>query len=121
MNPLIELNLALILLLPWFAILAVLFWLYPRGPKTRKRWWFDASSLVLAIVAAALGTYWSYDNADPFWGGMWKQILASTISYGLFLLVMTAAFFLRRKYILANPGRATKQSHSLKPTLEEAT
>jgi len=113
MNPLIELNLALILFLPWFAILAVLFWLYPRGPKTRKRWWFDASSLVLSIVAAALGTYWSFYNADPLWGGMWKQILASTISYGLFLLVMTAAFFLRRKLILANPGRAT--------TLEEAT
>lgn len=113
MNPLIELNLALILFLPWFAILAVLFWLYPRGLKTRKRWWFEASSLVLSVMAAALGTYWSYRNADPSWGGMWKQILASTISYGLFLLVMTAAFFLRRRFILASPRRA--------PTLEEAS
>lgn len=121
MNPLIELNLALILFLPWFAILAVLFWVYPRAPRTRTRWWFDASSLVLAIVAAALGTYWSYYNADPSWGGMWKQILASTISYGLFLLVMAAAFFLRRKYVLADPGHAAMQSHAPLPELMDPT
>lgn len=101
MNAQMELNLALILFLPWFTILAVVFWLFPRAPRTRARWWFDATSLALAILAAAFGTYWSYYNADPSWGGMWKQILASSVSYGLFLVVITTAFFLRRKWIVA--------------------
>lgn len=121
MNPQIELNLALILFLPWFAILSVLFWVYPRAQRTRARWWFDVCSLVLAIAAAALGTYWSYYNADPSWGGMWKQILASTISYGLFLAVMTAAFVLRRKCILADPGRDSTQPHSPIPASRDTT
>ena len=119
MNAQIELNLALILFLPWFVILAVLFWLYPRAPRTRARWWFDTSSLVLAVVAAAIGTHWSYYNADPSWGGMWKQILASTISYGLFLLVMTTAFFLRRKCIASGAGQAATQPHSLVPASKD--
>lgn len=110
MNAYIELNLALILFLPWFTILCALFWLYPRAPRTRARWWFDASSLALAILAAALGTYWSYYNAGQSWGGMWKQILASSVSYGLFLLVITAAFFLRRRWIVAPTQRKALQS-----------
>lgn len=121
MNPQIELNLALILFLPWFVILAVLFWLYPRAPRTRTRWWFDTSSLVLAVVAAALGTYWSYYTADPSWGRMWKQILASTISYGLFLLVMTTAFFLRGKCIASEVGPAAEPPNSPVPASRDTT
>lgn len=121
MNSLIELNLALILFLPWFVILAVLFWLYPRAPRNRTRWWFDTSSLVLAVVAAALGTYWSYYNADPSWGRMWKQILASTISYGLFLLVMTMAFFLRGKCVAAEVGPAARPTNSPVPASRDTT
>ena len=33
MNPFVELNLALILFLPWFAILGVLYWMFPRQPR----------------------------------------------------------------------------------------
>lgn len=105
MNPDVELNLALILFLPWFLILGVLFWLYPREPRTLARWWFDAGSLTLATAAAALGMYWSMYNADPDAGPIWKQVLASTISYGAFLGVMTAAILVRGR-VITGPYRA---------------
>lgn len=103
MNPQVELNLALILFLPWFAILGVLFWMFPRAPRGLARWLFDTGSLTLATVAAALGMYWGMFNADPGHGPMWKQVLATSVAYGLFLLVMTIAFVLRRKLLKATP------------------
>ena len=102
MNPMVELNLALILFLPWFAILAVLFWIYPRSPVRPGRRWFDATSLVLSVIAACAGMYWSMANGDPSFGQMWKQILATSVSYGAFLATMTAAFFLRRRWLASD-------------------
>src|SRR5687767_1318073 len=98
MNPQIALNLAMILFLPWFAILGVLFWVYPRPPGRRL---FDATALALATLAGVLSTWWSMANADPTAGAIWKQVLASTLSYGAFLAVLTAAFFLRRRWLSA--------------------
>jgi len=95
----LELNLALILFLPWYLVLGGLFWIYPRMPRTWRRRAFDAASLGLAVLAAAFGTYWSFHGADSSAGPIWKQVLATTVSYGLFLLVMTLAFFLRRRLI----------------------
>jgi hypothetical protein len=95
MNPQIQLNLALILFLPWFAILAVLYWIYPRQPRTNARRVYDAATLLVATMLAAWGMHWSMVNADPHAGAIWKQVLASSISYGLFLLVMTAALIVR--------------------------
>jgi hypothetical protein len=111
MNPLVELNLALILFIPWFAILGVLFWIYPRRPAKSGRRLFDAASLLVSLVAAALAMYWSMDNADARFGHMWAQVLASTLSYGAFLLVMTIAFFARRRW-LATPVRQAIQAGS---------
>ena len=104
MHAQVELNLAMILFLPWFAILAVLFWIYPRrGPRPAARNLFDAGALLLATTAGVLATWWSMRHADPHAGAIWKQVLASTLSYGAFLGVMTAAFFARRRWILASP------------------
>jgi len=99
MNPLVELNLALILFLPWFTILAVLFWVYPRRPRGLARALFDSASLVLAVAAAAVGMYWSMANADPTFGHMWQQVLATSVSYGLFLLVVTVALVVRWRWL----------------------
>ena len=84
-------DLALILFLPWFAILGVLYWLFPRQPRNRARRWFDAIALILAAFAAFLGTRWAYANADLSVGAMWRQILASLVAYGLFVLVLVGA------------------------------
>jgi membrane protein implicated in regulation of membrane protease activity len=99
MNPLVELNLALILFLPWFTILAVLFWKFPRQPRGLVRTLFDSASLLLAMVAAAAGMYWSMANADPTFGHMWQQVLATSVSYGLFLLVVTVALVVRWRWL----------------------
>jgi hypothetical protein len=95
MNAHVELNLAMILFLPWFLILGALFWVYPRGPRGAFRNVFDIASLGLATLAGVWGTWWSMENADPGYGNLWRQILASTISYGLFLAVMCVAIALR--------------------------
>ena len=79
MNPLVELNLALILFLPWYAILAVLFWLFPRQPRTFARK--------------------AFDSADPQYGHMWGQILATSLSYGVFLAAMAVAMLLRWRWL----------------------
>lgn len=99
MNPQVELNLALILFIPWFSILAVLFWLFPRLPRGPARAAFDGTSLLLAVAAAAIGMHWSVANADPQFGPMWQQVLATSVAYGLFLLVMTLALSVRRTWL----------------------
>ena|SRR5690349_15354546 len=95
MNAHVELNLAMILFLPWFLILGALFWIYPRGPRGAARNLFDTLSLGLATLAGVWGTWWSIGHADPGYGNLWKQILASTISYGMFLGVMVVAIAIR--------------------------
>lgn len=95
MNPLVELNLTLILFLPWFVILGVLFWIYPRQPRGPARRAYDVISMALALVAFVYSVHWSIEVADPDYGRMWGQILATAISYGVYLAVMTLAFFLR--------------------------
>ena len=104
MNPLVELNLALILFLPWYAILAVLYWVYPRRPRTVARRAFDVAALVAATLATIASMQWSYLGADTRVGAMWPQILATSVSYGVFLAVMAAAFLIRRRLVGAFPG-----------------
>lgn len=107
MNPLVELNLTLILFLPWFLILGTLYWLYPRQPRHRARIAFDLLSLLLAVAAFVASVHWSFHNADPAYGRLWKQILATALGYGVFLAVLVAAFALRwRCWHRSPPGAA---------------
>jgi len=99
MNPAVELNLALILFLPWFAILGALYWLFPRQPRNVARKLYDTVALLLAVTAFLLSIYWSHDHADPTYGRMWQQILATALGYGVFLAVLTMAFFGRRQWL----------------------
>lgn len=99
MNPLVELNLSLILFLPWFAILGALFWWYPRVPRHAARRVFDTGALLLALLAFVGSVHWALSHADPGYGRMWGQILATAIGYGVFLLVMLLAWLLRRRWL----------------------
>ena len=101
----VQLNLALILFLPWYLILGALYWIYPRKPRNRRRRAFDVFALVVATVASALSMYWSMFNADPKWGHMWQQILATSVSYGVFLAVMTVALIVRYRWIAGARAR----------------
>ena len=93
---LVTLNLSLILLLPWYLVLGIVYWRTRRKPATAAQRAFDVAALALALLAATLGGYWSFDAADPAAGAIWKQVLASLVGYGLFLLALALAFIARR-------------------------
>lgn len=107
MNPQVELNLALILFVPWFSILAWLYWAYPKRPRLAARTVFDSAALLLATLLAGWGMHWSMHNADPNAGAIWKQVLATSVAYGLYLGVMTAALLLRWRLLPRWRARVT--------------
>jgi hypothetical protein len=102
MTPDIELNLALILFLPWFLILGALYWIYPRQPRHVARVLFDIAALALSVFAFVYSIHWSHANADLRYGKMWPQVLATALGYGVFLGAMTLAFFIRRGWLRAS-------------------
>lgn len=99
MNAAVQLNLALILFLPWFLILGALYWLFPRQPRNAARIAFDLAALALSVVAFVVAIHWSQDIADTRYGRMWPQVLATSVGYGVFLAIMTAAFLVRRAWL----------------------
>ena len=99
MHPTVELNLALILFLPWFLILGALYWIYPRQPRHAARVLFDIAALALSVVAFAASIHWSHDNASGGHGRIWPQVLAASLGYGVWLAVMTLAFLVRRGWL----------------------
>ncbi|MDQ3205279.1 MAG: hypothetical protein M3Q40_01925 [Pseudomonadota bacterium] len=104
MNPLVELNLSLILFLPWFVILGGLFWAFPRQPRDAARQAFDAVALAASAGAFLASIHWSYYNADPGHGPMWKQILATALGYAVFLAVLALATWLRSRWLRQRAG-----------------
>jgi hypothetical protein len=113
MNGQVEVNLALILFLPWFAILGYLYWRFPRQPRPRARKVYDAIALVVAVAAAAVGMHWSFRGADASYGAMWRQVLATSVAYGVFLGVMLVAVVVRAFLFPRPPGG--KPVHSRVP------
>lgn len=107
MHPEIARNLALILFFPWFSILAVLFCAWPRQPRHLRRIGFDAGGVLLATAAAVAGMHAGIGAADPRFGAMWPQVLATSLAYGLFLLVLTAAWCLRRAWLRPSLPRSS--------------
>ncbi|MEP6908143.1 MAG: hypothetical protein ABI858_09215, partial [Pseudoxanthomonas sp.] len=73
--------------------------------RTWQRRSFDTFSLVVAVAAAAITMQWSFHNADPNAGAIWKQVLATSISYGFFLFVLTVAIPVRHYlFVLRAPA-----------------
>lgn len=102
----VQLHLALILFAPWFAVLSTLYWRYPRQPRGPHRTVFDTAALLIATAAALAGTYWGIVHADPAYGPMWRQVLATSLCYGLYLAAMAAACAIRAGWILRSVSAA---------------
>ena len=102
MSAALELNLALLLFLPWFLVLGVLFCLFPRTPRGLARWIYDLVSLALSVAAFVATIHHAPASADPAHGHMWAQILATAVGYGVFLAVLGIAFALRRRMLRAS-------------------
>lgn len=117
MNAAVQPNLALILFLPWYAILGGLYWFYPRQPRTQARWWYDVAALAVTTLVSVASMHWCFRNADVSVGPMWKQILATSVSYGVFLAAMTAAFYGRRAIVIRPHQRRVGHPGSDLPTV----
>jgi hypothetical protein len=102
-NAFVELNLAVLLFAPWFAILAVLYWIYPRQPRPQWRRTFDAAALVASLAIFVWTLHWGQAWADRGYGKMWQQIVGTSISYGAFLAVLTLALWLRHRLMKRQP------------------
>ena len=61
-------DLALILFAPWFLILSVLFWVYPRQPRNAKRHLFDIAALLVSLLAFIATLRWALGYADREFG-----------------------------------------------------
>ncbi len=90
--------LALILFLPWFAVVAFAYWHVPRNlprPPSRRR--FDWIALLLAMVVAFVGAIiamdWDWQDVGP----IWPQVAAVLFSYGAFLGLIVIAAVLRAR------------------------
>ena len=94
----------MILFSPWFAVLSVLFWRYPRHPRGAKPLAFDSIALAAATAAGFAGMYWGMANADGGYGPMWKQVFATSLAYGLYLGVMAAALVARMRWLAPRPS-----------------
>ena len=93
--------LALLLFLPWFGLLGALFWLFPRQPRNPRRKAFDIATLIIAFVLSFIGMQWGYalGLADVGTGAIWKQVLATLVAYGAFLIVLVVAVPLRSWFL----------------------
>jgi purine-cytosine permease-like protein len=92
-------DLAVFLFAPWFLILVVLYWVYPRQPRHARRRAFDVAALLVAIAAFVVTLHWAHGYADRRSGTMCPQILATSAGYGVFLLVLVVAVFVRRAWL----------------------
>ena len=108
MNPTVQINLALILFLPWYAILAALYWFYPRQPRLAARRLFDAGALLVTTLLSIVAMRWGFLTADTSVGELWKQVLATSVSYGAFLAALTTACVLRH-YLIVRPHRVREE------------
>lgn len=103
----VELHLALILFLPWFAVLGGLYWLFPRQPRTPARRLYDAGVLLTAGALSVAGMRWGFLHADPQAEAIWKQILATLVAYGGFLGIVALAIGLRALLFRPSPPDST--------------
>lgn len=88
-------DLALLLFLPWFAILGALYWFYPRTlERTSARRRFDVTALALAFAASFVAGRWGFAIASTTIeaGPIWRQVLASLLAYKAFLVVVGGAW-----------------------------
>ena len=104
MNATVELNLSLILFLPWFLLLSALFWLLPRQPRPAWRKAFDLAALVLSTALSFLAMRWGFLHADAQAGAIWKQVLACLMAYGAFIVALGVAYGLRSALLRRTSG-----------------
>lgn len=101
----IQIDLAFILFLPAFCIVAALYCLYPRQPRGALRWIADLAVIVLAAVASIVAMRWGFRTAAGVGGALWKQVLATLLAFGFFFVVVGVAALVRSRLLQRLPHR----------------
>jgi hypothetical protein len=92
--------LALVLFLPWFAILAWAYWRFPvQQPRSPRRNLFDAAVLVIGLLFSWYGMALGMQADGGTHVTIWRQVLACLYAYGAFLAVIGLAAMLRARLI----------------------
>jgi len=99
-------HLALILLLPWYAVLGWVFWRLRASGTDARRKFAALALIVFSLLAAGFAGTWAYDYAQPLAGTIWKQVLASTVGYGAFLAGLLVGFVVLRSRPMSARARA---------------
>lgn len=90
--------LAVILFLPWFAVVGFAYWHLPRAlarPTLRRV--FDWSALLLAMLAASIGASAATMIQWHAAGRIWPQVAAVLFAYAAFLLLLLLAGLARQR------------------------
>jgi hypothetical protein len=88
--------LAVLLLAPWFAVLGWIYWRTAPARFAASRG-FDAAAVVAAVACSVLGMWLGLHYEPVGHHPIVREIAASVIAYKAFLLVLGAAWFLRRR------------------------
>ncbi len=90
--------LAVILFLPWFAVIGFAYWHLPRAPaRPTLRRVFDWTALSLAVVAALIGALLAMKIQWHAAGNIWPQVAAVLFAYAAFLLLLLLAGLARQR------------------------
>lgn len=96
--------LAFLLCLPTFAVLGVLYAVFPRRPRPAARLPADLGALVVATVLSILAMRLTLAHSSGE-GAIWGQVLAAAAAFCTFLVVLGLALALRAVWLRrATPG-----------------
>jgi len=101
MNQTVSFNLAIILFLPTFCVIAGLYCWLPTQPRNRMRWIMDFSVVAIAFVLSLLAMGWGFHRAEGVGAPIWQQAASTLAAYAMFLGVLgiggvSRAYWLRR-------------------------
>ncbi len=89
---------ALLLIGPWLAVLAWLYWLYVRkAHMTPQRARRDVVVIAFAFAAAIVGAAVAWQAAFGHAGTIWKQVAAALGAYAGFNLVLACGLWLHAR------------------------
>ena len=98
MSPAVESALAFILFLPSFAILGALYCMFPRQPRHARRTLADLAVVLLSGALSIAAMRWGFGIVTGE-GRIWQQIVATLLAYGVYLVLLTLAIFVRARLL----------------------
>jgi len=92
-------DLSFLLFLPTFAIIGALYCTFPRRPRSALRWLADIAVVLAAAMLSIVAMRWGFRASIGTGGALWKQIIATLLTYGVFLGVLAIAAPLRALWL----------------------